>query len=72
MTNKIRIDGVEFETSNLSATGKSTLSSLQFTHGRLQELNNLNAVLQKAKSSYIESLKNEILSDKTGFLFGKE
>jgi hypothetical protein len=69
MGQKIKINDKEYDVENLSDQGKSTLVSMQFATLRMQELNNMNALLQRSKNSYLESLKQEILSSKSGLLF---
>ena len=69
MGQKIRLDDVEYEVENLSDKAKATLTSLKFATIRMQELNNMQALLQRAKKSYVESLKQDMLSSKSGFLF---
>jgi hypothetical protein len=68
MGQKIRLDDNEYEVENLSDQAIATLATLQFATARLQELNSMQALLQRAKNSYVESLKREILSSKAGFL----
>ena len=68
MAQKIQLGGNEYDTVNLSDQGKVLLNLLQFSTQKLQELNNMQALLQRAKNSYIESLKQEILSQKAGYL----
>ena len=72
MGEKIRLDGKDYEVKNLSEQGKTTLAKLQFATTRKQELKNMQALLRCAKNSYVESLKKEMLSDKSGFLFGDD
>ena len=69
MSKKFKLDDNEYEIDNLSDASKKTLLSLQFTAQRLQELNNMKALLQRAKNSYLDSLKKEMLSNKAGYLF---
>ena len=69
MSTKFKLDDKEYEIDNLSDTSKKTLLSLQFTTQRLQELNNMKALLQRAKNSYVDGLKKEMLSNKAGYLF---
>ena len=69
MSTKFKLDDKEYEIDNLSDTSKKTLLSLQFTTQRLQELNNMKALLQRAKNSYVDGLKKEMLSNKAGHLF---
>ena len=72
MTQKINLDGLEYNLEDLSDDGKLTLQSLQFTTLRIQELSNLQAILQRAKNSYINSLKKEMISNKAGILLSDE
>ena len=66
MSQRINLDGVEYETSGLTDNGKSILSSLQEASTRLQELQNLQAIFTRAKRSYIDELKREIIKGKSG------
>lgn len=72
MSQKLKLDDKEYDISDLSENSKKTLSSLQFTTKKLQELDNMRALLQRAKNSYMESLKKEMLSQKAGYLFDDE
>ncbi len=71
MSQKIVLGEKEFEydPENLSDTSKAALSSLQFISKRIQEISNMQAVMQRAKNSYVTSLKKEMLSEKAGFTF---
>lgn len=68
MDQKIKIGDNEYDSSKLSDNGKSILASLQFTTQRLQELTNMQALLQRAKNSYLETLKQEMLAQKAGYI----
>ena len=68
MAQKIKLGDNEYDAANLSDEGKVVLNLLQFSTQKLQELNNMQALLQRAKNSYIESLKQESLSQKAGYL----
>ena len=74
MAQKINIDGqlYNIEEENFSPEVKAKLALIQFSTSREQELTNMTALLQRAKNSYIESLKKEMLSQKSGFLFGDD
>lgn len=72
MGEKVKLDDNIYEVENLSNQAKATLASLQFATSRMQELNNMQALLQRAKNSYVESLKNELLSSKAGFLLEED
>lgn len=66
MTQRINLDGVEYETSSLTDNTKSIFVSLQEASARIQELQNLQAILTRAKRSYIDELKREIIKGKSG------
>ena len=72
MGQKIKLDDKEYDVENLSDQAKATLASLQFATTRMQELTNMQALLQHAKKSYLDSLKKEMLSSKSGFLFSDD
>lgn len=68
MGQKIKLDGQEFDSDDLSDHGRQQLEALQFSVSRIRELTNMQALLTRAKNSYLESIKKEILSAKAGFL----
>ena len=68
MGQKIKLDDKEYDVENLSDRAKTTLASLQFATQRLQELNNMQALLVRAKNSYVEGLKKEMISSKAGYI----
>jgi hypothetical protein len=72
MSKKISFDGKEYEYDGLSDLGKVHLKLLTFSTQKITELNNLQALLQRAKNSYVDSLKKEMLSQKSGFLFNDD
>ena len=73
MVQKIKLDDKEYEVETLSDEVRAKLNLIQFATKREQELTNMQALLQRAKSViYIESLKQEMLSKKAGFLFDED
>lgn len=68
----IKLDGKEYEVEKLSQEAQTILKSLQFADTRVSELTNMQAILQRAKNSYVDSLKKEMLTEKAGFLFGED
>ena len=68
MSQKFKLGDKEYDASDLSDTGKATLASLNFATQRLNELNNMQALLVRAKNSYVEGLKKEMISSKAGYL----
>lgn len=69
MDQRIKLNDVEYKIEDLSDQAKVNFASLQFTDKRIKELSDMKAVLQRAKNSYVDALKKEMLSDKAGFLF---
>lgn len=67
MGEKLQLDGKEYELDDTNESVKAKLASIQFVTEKIQELNNMQALLNRAKNSYIESLKNEMISKKAGF-----
>ena len=72
MGQKIKIEDKEYDAENLSDQGKATLVSLKFATMRMKELTNMQALLMRARNSYVESLKQEMLSSKAGFNFSDD
>ena len=57
---KIQIDGIEYNTEDLSDNGKAQLASLQFLEVQMNKLQNEIAVFQTAKAAYLAALKVEL------------
>ena len=72
MGRKIKLGDKEYEIENLSDQAKATVAYMDFTTSRLKELNNMQALLTRARNSYIDSLKNEMIAEKAGFHFGED
>ena len=72
MGQKIKLDDKEVDIENLNDQAKTIFASLKFVTDRIEELKNMQALLQRARNSYMESLKKEMLSHKSGFLFGDD
>ena len=72
MDKKITIDDKEYDLEKFSSEAKGIITALQFTDNRIKELLNMKALLQRAKNSYVDSLKKEIISDKAGMLFRED
>lgn len=53
----IEIDGIQYDSDNISAEAKSQLQSLQFVEQELQRLNAQAAVYQTARTAYGNALK---------------
>ena len=61
--------GFEFTASD---EARKHLIALQFTTSKQQELKNMQALLTRARNSYMETIKKEILSEKAGFLLNDD
>ena len=57
---KITVDGIEYNTEDLSENGKAQLASLQFLEVQMNKIKSEIAVYQTARNSYIEALKAEL------------
>ena len=69
MADKISIDGVEHEISDLDEISKKLVISISKVDEKIHDNANLIAVLTRAKNSYMEELKRKALADKAGFDF---
>ena len=69
MGKPIPIDGKSYDLDDFSEEARGQLKSLQFTVNKLAELQNMQAILTRAKNSYIDAIKKEILADKAGIVF---
>lgn len=57
---KFVVDGIEYNTEDLSDNGKAQFASLQFLEVQMQKLKNEIAVYQTARNSYVAALKVEL------------
>ena len=57
---KITVDGMEYNTEELTDNGKAQLASLQFLEVQMRKLQNEIAVYQTARNSYVAALKTEL------------
>jgi predicted nucleic acid-binding Zn-ribbon protein len=69
---KIRLDDRDYDVDDLSDRAKKLASEIQKVTQRIQEAQNMTAILTKAKKAYIADLKTEMLSAKAGLLFGDD
>lgn len=57
---KITVDGIDYNTEDLTDNGKAQLASLQFLEVQMKKLQNEIAVFQTARAAYLASLKAEL------------
>ena len=57
---KITIDGIDYNTEDLTDNGKAQLASLQFLEVQMKKLQAEIAVYQTARIAYMQALKNDI------------
>ena len=57
---KITVDGIEYNTEDLSDNGKAQLASLQFLEVQMNKIKAEIAVYQTARTSYVTALKEEL------------
>ena len=72
MATKIKLGDKEINIDELSEVAKAQAASLQFANDRLKELINMQALLNRAKNSYVQSLKQEMLASKAGYLLSDD
>jgi hypothetical protein len=61
---KITVEGLEYNTEDLTDNGKAQLASLQFLEVQMQKLKNEIAVYQTARNGYVAALKAELVKTK--------
>lgn len=54
------VDGIEYNTEDLTENGKAQLASLQFLEAQMNKLKSEIAVYQTARNAYIAALKGEL------------
>ena len=57
---KITVDGIDYNSEDLSDNGKAQLASLQFLEVQLNKIQGEIAVYQTARNSYVAALKAEL------------
>lgn len=60
---KITVDGIDYNTEDLSDNGKAQLASLQFLEAQMNKLKSEMAVYQTARNSYVVALKEALEKD---------
>jgi hypothetical protein len=63
---KITVDGIDYNTEDLTDNGKAQLASLQFLEGQMAKLKNEIAVYQTARNAYAQALKAELDQHQAG------
>lgn len=66
---KIKLDDLEYDLSDLNETAKRLVIELRNLDAELQNKINMQAILNKAKNAYVADLKNEMITQKSGFDF---
>lgn len=66
MYNDIEIDGVKYDLDTLSDDAKVQIALVRFTDLKIREILNMQALLRRAKNSYVSGLKKEVISKKSG------
>ena len=59
---KITVEGMEYNTEDLSDNAKAQIASLQFLEAQMAKIKSEIAVYENAKSAYIQALKGELES----------
>jgi len=66
MVNKLVLDNVEYALNDQNQSVKSLVLKLDNTDKAIQEKTNLYAVFTRAKNSYVQELKREMIAGKSG------
>lgn len=66
MVNKLVLDNVEYALNDQNQSVKSLVLKLDNTDKEIQEKTNLYAVFTRAKNSYVQELKREMIAGKSG------
>ena len=61
---KITIDGIEYNSEDLTDNGKAQLASLQFLEAQMKKIQSEISVYQTARNSYIAALKTDLEDNK--------
>jgi hypothetical protein len=69
MTGTVRIDSADYDLASLSAEARAQLDSIKFADAQIAELTNMQALLTRAKKSYLDGLEREIIKARTGVDF---
>jgi hypothetical protein len=59
---KITVDGMEYNTEDLSDNAKAQIASLKFLEAQMAKIKSEIAVYETAKSAYLQALKAELES----------
>lgn len=66
MQDKIKIGDKEYDLTNMDEKSQQIFNQLVHVHRKLSELQNMKAILNRARNGYIEDIKYEIIKNKTG------
>ena len=69
MAETVLYDGDEYSLDLLSDKAKQLVAAIQHAEKQLEDKKNMLAVLTRAKKSYMDELKKEMLAQKAGFDF---
>lgn len=61
---KVTVDGIEYNTEDLTENGKAQLASLQFLEVQMNKLKSEIAVYETARKAYFSNLKAELENNK--------
>lgn len=69
MGEKFTLEDKEYDLDELSDSAKNTVELLKFATDHINEICGNFRLLVRAKNSYVEGLKKEVVSNKAGLLF---
>ena len=70
MKKYFKMDGSFFKISDLSKKGRRNLELLFYSHNKMKELKNVEAVATRSKNIFIDNIKSEIVLSKSGIDLG--
>ena len=69
---KITVEGIEYNTEDLTENGKAQVASLQFLEAQMSKIRSEIAVYQTARNTYVAALKSELEAKERSSFIGLE
>lgn len=65
----LRIDGADYDLATLPQAARDQIAMIRFVDARVAELKNMQALLTRARRSYLDGLEREIVKARSGVDF---
>ena len=69
---KVSINSQDYELDKLSEKARVAIIQLEYIDKKFNNLSNMLALLENGRASYLERLKKEMLSKKSGIIFDQD